>query len=140
MKKLISISLSMLMLAAVLHLSFATHYCGGKEIALKVSLTGKLADCGMESSEKESPLHTGTNLRNHCCTDVVTVFGTDSNWVPSYSLIPEYYQYNFQVFAIPADLPINTFTDQILSYINESPPGVMMFTTVDLSSICVFRI
>jgi uncharacterized protein (UPF0333 family) len=140
MKKLISISLSLLMLVALLHLSIATHYCGGKETAAKISLTGKLADCGMENSEKELPIHSGTNLKNHCCSNVVTVCGTDSNWTPSYPFVSEHYQYNFQVLAIPADLSVNTCTDQILSYQNVSPPGVLMSTSVDLSGICVFRI
>lgn len=140
MKKLLSISLSILMLATVLHLSVATHYCGGKETAMKVSFTAKLADCGMESIEKELPLHPGFSLKNHCCSDLVTICGTDSNWTPSFSFIPEYYPYDFQVSVIPADLSVNTYTDQSLSYTNLSPPGVLMSTSVDLSGICVFRI
>lgn len=128
------------MLAAVLHLSVATHYCGGKESAMKVSLSGKLADCGMEGSEKKLPLLPGTNLTKHCCNDVITFCGTDSNYAPSFSFVPESFQYNFQVFEIPAGLSINSCKDLIPSYTNVSPPGVLMSTNVDLSDICVFRI
>jgi hypothetical protein len=140
MKKVLSISLSIMMLTALLHLSVATHYCGGKETGMKVSLTGKLAGCGMESSEKELPQPPGAALKNLCCNDVLIFCGTDSNWTPSFSFIPEYFQNEFQIFAVPADLSVNTYTDQILSYTNVSPPGVLMSTGVDLSAICVFRI
>lgn len=139
MKKVFSISLSILMLTAVLHLSVATHYCGGKETASVVSLNGKLADCGMEGSEKELPL-SGANVTKHCCDDVVTFCGIDSNYTPSFSFIPESYQYNYQVFAIPLALSVNSCTDLIPFYPNVSPPGVLMSTNVDLSDICVFRI
>lgn len=140
MKKVFSISLSILMLAAMLHLSISEHYCGGKETALKVSLTGKFADCGMEGSEKELPLLPGTNLTKNCCDNVVTFCVIDSNYLPSFSFVPESYQYNFQVFAIPTGLSVNSITDLIPVYTNVSPPGALMSTNVDLSYICVFRI
>ena len=139
MKKGFSISLSLLMLAAVLHLTVATHYCGGKVAASTISLSGKLASCGMEGSEKELPL-SGTNFTTHCCDDIVTLFGMDSKYTPSFSFVPETIQYNFQVFAIPVVLFVNSISDIIPSYTNVSPPGALMSTRVDLSNICVFRI
>jgi hypothetical protein len=71
MKKVLSISLVLLMLTAMLHLSVATHYCGGKIAASKISLSGELASCGMEGEGKEIPLPE-TNLFAHCCDDIVT--------------------------------------------------------------------
>ena len=117
MKKVFSISLSILMLTAVLHLSVATHYCGGKETASVVSLNGKLADCGMEGSQKKLPL-SGTNFTRHCCDDVVTFYGIDSNYAPSFPFIPESYQYNYHVLAIPFALSVNTISAIITSYAN----------------------
>ena len=139
MKKVLSISLVLFIIAAMLHLSVATHYCGGQETASRISLSSKLADCGMEGSEKEVPL-SGANVTNHCCVDVVTSCGIDSNYTPSFSFVPESYQYNFQVFAIHVALSVNSISDIIPSYTNVSPPGVLMSTNVDLSNICVFRI
>ena len=130
----------MLMLAAMLHLSVATHYCGGKETAMKISLTGKLADCGMESSEKEQLPPAGTNIASHCCDDAITSCVVDGNYTPAFSFFPQYYQFDFQVLSTPANLSVDTYADQILSYTNVSPPGVLMSTNVDLSGICVFRI
>jgi len=138
-KKGISISLVLLMIAAMLHFSVAIHYCGGQIAASKVSLTGKLANCGMESQEKELPLP-GINFSNHCCDDVVTSCGIDNNYLPSFSFVPESYNYNFQVLAVPAGLSDNSCTDLIPFYTNVSPPGVLMSTSVDLSDICTFRI
>ena len=139
MKKGISISLVFLMLTAMLHLTVATHFCGGKEAASTVSLSGKLATCGMECSEKELPLP-GTNFTKHCCDDIVTFCGIDSNYTPSFSFVPESYQYNFQVFAIPVALSVNSYTNLVPLYTNVSSPDELMSTSVDLSDICVFRI
>ena len=139
MKKGFSIFLSILMLAAMLHVSVAMHYCSGKEYSTKLSLTGKLAHCNMEDSANEIPLQ-GTNLTKHCCDDVVTFFGIYSNYTPSFSFVPETFQNNFQVFAIPVALSVNSYTGLIPLYTNVSPPDKLLSTSVDLSDICVFRI
>lgn len=140
MKKITSISLTFLILTAVLHLSIATHYCHGNETAMKVSLTGKLAGCGMESSEKVLPIVSGTYFSRHCCDDVIIFCGIDSNYTPSFSIVPESFQYIFQVFAIQPGIHINSSADLIPLYANVSPPGALMSTNVDLSEICIFRI
>jgi hypothetical protein len=139
MKKGISISLSLLMLVALLHISVATHYCGGIEVAMKVSLAGKLADCGMEGSEKQLPQQ-GTNISNHCCDNIITFCGIDNNYSPTYSVVTVSYQYIFPVWSIPAECTTKSQADNKPLYSNESPPGALMSTQVDLSSICVFRI
>ena len=139
MKKVFSISLLLLMIAAMLHITVATHYCEGKEVATTVSLTGKLASCGMHCSEEEMPLQ-GTYFTNHCCEDTITFSGISSNYSPTYFFVSETFQYNFQVLAIPVELSAKSQTDINLLYTNVSPPGVLMSTNVDLSDICVFRI
>lgn len=85
MKKGVSISLILLMTAAMLHISVATHYCGGKIAASTVSLTGKLANCGMENSENELPFP-GIIFSEHCCDDILTLFETSDNYIPSFTL------------------------------------------------------
>jgi hypothetical protein len=139
MKKVVSISLSILMLTAMLHISVAEHFCGGKETSTIISFTGKLANCGMEGSEK-GLLLPGTYIKEHCCNDIVSSCGIGSYYSPEYSFVPESYQYNFQVLAIPVELSAKSQTDQNLLYTNVSPPGVLLSTNVDLSNICVFRI
>ena len=139
MKRLFSISLVFLMLTTMLHLSIATHYCGGHVAALKVSFTGKLASCGMECAEKDFPLP-GTHFITHCCEDVLTFYAIDSNYTPSFSFVSDFYQNDLQVFAIPVVLSVNSYTGLIPLYTNVSPPGALMSTSVDLSDICIFRI
>ena len=139
MKKGTSISLMLLMIAAMLNISVATHYCGGTVAASKVSLTGILADCGMEDNEKDLP-PSGTLFSKHCCEDIVTYCGTDSNYTPSFHSIPESYQYNFQTPYMPDGLSVNGGSNLIRFYTNVNPPGVLMSTSVDLTAICVFRI
>ena len=139
MKKGFSIFLSLLMVVTMLHLSVAMHYCEGKEVAATVSISGKLASCGMKCIEEEIPLQ-GTNFTRHCCDNTITFCGISSNYSPTYSFVPESYQYNFQVLAIPVELSVKTQPDNNSFYSNVSPPGALMSTNVDLSNICVFRI
>ncbi len=121
------------------HISVATHYCGGQIAASKVTLTGKLASCGMEGPEKELPFP-GESFSKHCCDDVITICETDSNYMPSFSFVPESYQNDFQILSALTVLSNNSFTGLDSFYTNVSPPGALMSTDVDLSGICVFRI
>jgi hypothetical protein len=139
MKKGFSIFLSLLILTAFLHLSVATHYCGGKEVASVVSLTGKLASCDLECSEMEST-HTGISISKHCCNDIVTFFGINNNYEPSFSFVKESFQNSFPILTFTGVLSVNTFSDLISLYTNVIPPGALIYANVDLSDICVFRI
>jgi hypothetical protein len=138
-KKVTSISLVILMLAAMFHISVAKHYCGGQIAASMVTLTGKLASCGMEGSEKELPFPV-ESFSKHCCDDVITICETDSNYMPSFSFVSESYQNDFQILSALTVLSNNSFTGLDSFYTDASPPGAFMSTEVDLSGICVFRI
>ena len=139
MKKVISISLTVLMLVALLHFSIATHYCMDKIAASKISLSGKLANCGMENDENEQP-KTGTYFSSHCCDNVLVFCGINSNYFPSFSYVPESFNNNFQVFSIPASLTICSIPSFKSFDSSVIPPGVSESNNVDLSAICVFRI
>jgi len=138
-KKVISISLVFLIIAAMFHISVATHYCGGQIADSMVTLTGKLASCGMEGTEKELPFP-GESFSKHCCEDVIMICETDSNYMPSFSLIPDSYRYNLQILPVLMGLSVNSFRGLVSLCSNVSPPGALMSTDVDLSGICVFRI
>jgi hypothetical protein len=139
MKKAISISLAFLMLTAMLHFFVAIHYCGGKIAASKISLSGKLASCGMEADIMENPLQ-GTNLRSHCCDNVLIFYGISSNYFPSFSFIPESLQHTFPFLLTSLGLPAQSLAVLMPFYKDVSPPDVLLSTSVDLSDICVFRI
>jgi hypothetical protein len=139
MKKIFSISLSLLMLMAMLHFSVATHYCHGNIAASKISLSGKPASCGMENGQKDLPL-SGTHFSSLCCDDAMVYPGISSNYAPSFSDKIESYQNSFQILSIPVGLPVLHQLVLQPIYTSVSPPGVLMSTNVDLSDICVFRI
>lgn len=139
MKRGISIVLAFLMLAAMFHITVATHFCGGEVAASLISISDKLASCGMEGPGKELPL-TGTYITRHCCEDVVTAYGTDSNYTPSSFLIKDTFQDNIQIFNMTPGTPVHNIALLKTVSNNESPPGVLQPTEVDLSYICIFRI
>jgi hypothetical protein len=138
-KKVFSIFLSVIMLVAMFHFSVARHYCSGIEVASKVSLTGKLAECGMENPQNDIPL-SGTVLSRHCCDNYLNYCGIFSSYLPSFSFVPETYHFNIQDFAIPLKYSITSFLDLVPLHTDTSPPGTFRPTDVDLSGICVFRI
>ncbi len=93
----------------------------------------------MEDSEDSCPVN-GINLSSHCCDDVVVFYGIDTNFTPSFSIVPELFQHSFQVLNINNEVPVVNSDVLTSFYTNVSPPGVLMSTDVDLSDICVFRI
>jgi hypothetical protein len=138
MKKAGSISLVLLIIAAILKISVVTHYCGGNKVVSKLSLSANPANCGMEA-EENLPL-SGTFFANHCCEDVVVSCGTDNKYLPYISIKSESHQFKFKIFDITPKSSVNLFTDKIAYTDSSPPPGVLMATSVDLSEICIFRI
>jgi hypothetical protein len=138
-KKGVSIVLVLIMLTAMIHITVAAHYCEGEVAALKISLSGKLASCGMEDPGKKLPL-SGTYFTNHCCEDVVTSCRTDSNYTPSVFFLTDSFQNNFQIFSVAAGNAVFSVAVPESISTSVSPPGALKSTDVDLSDICVFRI
>ena len=138
-KKGISILFACVMIATMFHFSVATHYCGGHLAASKVSLTGKLASCGMEGLQKQLP-PPGIYFSKHCCEDVVFSYSTDNNYTPSFFNIPATFQLDFHTSGLPSETIVGQAGVFKLQYSDISPPRAMISTNVDLSEICVFRI
>jgi hypothetical protein len=139
MKKVTSIYLSLLLLTAILHLSVATHYCGEKIAASKISLSCKLASCGMEYDKSDLP-SAGLILTKRCCDNVLASYGINSIFFPSFSSVQESPFQLFQVFSLPSNLALNSFSPTKSMYTNVNPPGAFASSNVDLSDICVYRI
>jgi hypothetical protein len=137
-KKGLSITTIVLMLTAILHVSVATHYCGGMIASSKISLSGKLATCGMENKDIQTPV-SGLIITSHCCENVVKRFGVTANYFPSFTSIPESFQQHLQTFEAPGLLFRNTFAS-LKNPTSESPPVIQNSSHVDLSDICIFRI
>ena len=129
------------MLTAMLHLSVAAHFCGGKIAGLKISVSGKLASCGMEDDNTGNNLPMpGAQLSKQCCDDVITYLGIDTDFTPSFSTVPEYYQVNVKTLNVTAGFTPDSPVALSTFCTDASPPGALKFTSVDLSDICVLRI
>jgi len=139
MRKGLSILFVAVMLLSGAHVTIARHFCGGKVADTKVSLSGKLATCGMEESEESCPAH-GTNIATHCCENQVNTIGFSFNYLPPIineaenNLAPEHFSFLFAEFAFPEI--INTYK----SYTDSGPPGYYQASFAGLDKICVFRI
>jgi len=125
------------MLTSGMKISIDHHYCGGNLAATKVSLTGKLASCGMEEQE-----HTCSNqpsIDKNCCEDHLAYFGINTRYLPEYfklsPLSPVKDITAFPAYNVILDYSgINNFTSWVL------PPGDKIKSGLSLSEICVFRI
>jgi hypothetical protein len=138
MKKVFSISLIILTIVAMVQLSVATHYCGGKIAASKISLSGKVANCGMEDNEGKLP-SSGIFYTSHCCENVIVKYSITNNYFPSFSFVPETCWQPIQHFVIPDKTALaDSSTLKIFS--DKSPPPGYIFHSVELSEICILRI
>ncbi len=125
----------------MLHVSVARHYCGGELAAKKVSLSGALATCGMEDTERNCPYdHNGDRIESHCCDDALTIYSIDNKYTPAAKAVAEFSTTEIAVqdllFVSPARFP----DIKALGWSDISPPGLLMTSSVDLAEIRVLRI
>jgi len=140
-KKVFSILTAILLLTAALHFSVARHYCGGELAASKISLSGGLASCGMESNEESCPFGPSSDhLKSHCCDDVVSYYSIDNNYTQSQTVVTDSYRVTS---FIPEIIIVSSFytLNRISRFFTDTgPPSYPTCTAVDLTDICVFRI
>ncbi len=139
MKKLFPISLAFLMLLSGLQLTISQHYCGGELADSKVSLTGRVASCGMETTTDDCT-HSSTIEESGCCKNKVSVYEVDQNYSPSFTEFKAFAQTVLQVFVIPENITFHSLTSLSNLYADVSPPGFLPANAVSLPKICVFRI
>lgn len=138
MKKLFSILFATLILLSGMHLSIATHWCGGEVAQVKVSVTHENATCGMCGEEETTPL-SGVN-NDGCCQDEISFFVVDTNYNVSTFEFNKPLNQILLAFDIPKIIGIqSTHTNSTLNT-NVQPPGNYIASAVSLPDICVFRI
>lgn len=138
MKKLISILFATLILLSGMHLSIATHWCGGEISQVKLSFTHENATCGMCGEDESTPL-TGVSTEG-CCKDVKFFFVVDSNFSPSSFQTSQTTNHILHVFDIPKTIGIQYIHTNSVFNTNVQPPGSYIASAVNLPDICVFRI
>jgi hypothetical protein len=137
MKKILSISFAILILLSGMHLSIATHICGGEVAAVKLSFSGQIASCGME--ESLGSCASNSSVSSNCCQNQVSVYAVDSSYSPS-TFHLDIAKQLLQVFSIPVSYTSCTLKASTQPTTSVEPPGKLLTTMVSLSDICVFRI
>jgi len=137
MKKSLAILFAVILFASWMQVSIDHHYCGGQLADTRISLTGKMASCGMEQSGPDCPLNTFFDQK--CCEDKICYYSINTNYYSEYLNLTQTAPGRD---LIPADkdillssIPFNPFLiDWVL------PPGDYLSSAVTQSGICIFRI
>jgi len=140
MKKLISILFAVVLLLSGLHISMATHLCGGEVAAVKWSVSHQLASCGMEISEIQNHGGQPTLEPESCCENEIINFAVDSNYSGFSLEVNEPVVQLLQVFYIPEIVGLSDELTTNNLHTNVQPPGKFQASAVDLPQICVFLI
>ncbi len=139
MKKTVSIFFTLVILLAGTHLTVATHFCGGHLAASKISLSGKLASCGMEGSKNSCPI-SGKTLNRHCCEDKATTAGTVNIFTDPVSLVKFSEDNNPKISYLTIASLFHSETIYKPLFTSVNPPGYYRAEKVLPEVICVFRI
>ena len=105
-----------------MHLSVATHLCGGEIAAVKLSFTHENAGCGMCAVEQLPTINQSIESES-CCKDQMSFLAVDSNYSPSTLQIQQPVQTLLQVFDIPNTLGILFNDTNSTTNANVQPPG-----------------
>ncbi|HLP04461.1 MAG TPA: hypothetical protein VK152_03430 [Paludibacter sp.] len=139
MKKPFSILFAMLIILSGMHLSLATHLCGGEISAVKFSISDEKASCGMCATGQTVPA--GKSFENEsCCKDEMSFLAVDTNYSPSTLQINHIANQLLQAFDIPKTIGIQFVHTNSATNTNVQPPGTFIASAVSLPGICVFLI
>lgn len=140
MKKIFSIFFAAMILLSGMHLSFATHLCGGSVSVVKLSFVReKATNCGMCGEEQIIPTQKSVSTKS-CCKDEMSFYAVDQNYNPSTLQLNKPVNQLLQVFYIPENIAFHFFNAQYSTNTNVQPPGNYIANAVSLPDVCVFRI
>jgi hypothetical protein len=137
MKRAIAISVAFILIASGFKITIDRHFCGGNLADVRLSVTGKLASCGMEQEEQQCTNNQAFDQK--CCEDQITHFSLSSNYFPEYfSMLHPVTGKEIITMQTDDHIHVNSFhTD---SYISNLPPGFNIKSRLTQPEICVFRI
>jgi hypothetical protein len=140
MKKILSIPLIILLLFSGVTVNIATHFCNGAFIRNKISFSGELANCGMESDMNMDSHHANGINAHHTCLDVTSSYTLSSNYIPS-SPDPDSGKLLMQIPVIPVSFILNELNlASCQDAFKVEPPGFHNPSSVDREVICIYRI
>jgi len=137
MKKIFAILFSTFLLASGMQVSVDRHFCGGKLSGTRLSVTGKLASCGMEAKTLSCRGH--LVLKKRCCEDKVTFYSYSGKYFPVYFKLSHPGGGNDIPFLPVINPDVNNLNKcDLISWV--FPPGNKLKLSLSLSEICVYRI
>jgi len=140
MKKILSISFTLLILLSGMHLSINTHVCGKVVTAVKWSFTVSKATCGMESGNESCPANNGIDFQANCCHDITSVFKVDENYNPSTNHFKEVSPKLIHLFFTPFVTSFQALFSLRIFHIHFFSTNIGLINEVSLPEICIFRI
>lgn len=136
MKRILSITLALLLLTSSLHLTVASHICGGSLAQVKWSMDHELGSCGMEGEAEHHPQ--GITLHEACCQDVVSAWSTDGQYQVSAQTFNAVAPQVLACMEIPSYPIFNNL--KLTAVMQVFPPGGCEPSRVELERVCVYRI
>jgi len=137
MKKFFALVIAMILLASGMQVSVGLHYCGGTLADIKISVTGKLASCGMEESESGCTAHPA--IEKNCCDDQISFYSLNGNYFPEYFKLSNISaEKGFAPISGDSYIAAITFGSALVNWV--LPPGDNLKQGLTLPEICVFRI
>lgn len=138
MKRVFSILFSLMILLSGVHLTVASHICCGELAAVKWSVTGAKASCGME--DQSAPCPGDGSIDTNCCKNHLSQCSTDGNYFPTVQKSEVASTTQVQLLAtfitLPSPAPVLNKTYHSMV----GPPVQSNWNSVDQSTICVFII
>ena len=140
MKNLLSILFAALIILSGMHLTLATHLCGGKVSAVKLSFAHEKASCGMCGEVQTTPADKTISTEG-CCKDEMSFYTVDTNYNPSSFQLNKPVNLLLQVYYIPENIGFSFLSSLYSANTNvQQPPGEYSAYSVDRPFICIFRI
>ncbi|MEI7424140.1 MAG: hypothetical protein WCK18_18705 [Prolixibacteraceae bacterium] len=138
MKRVFSILFASLILLSGLHFTVASHICCGQLAAVKYSITGEKATCGMETDEDWTPAN-GV-IHSDCCKNRVNACSSDGNYFQSLTPVQEIASIDLFTFGVIPDFLLQETIFPRAFSSSSGPPLIKNYTSVDQSLLCVFLI
>ena len=138
MKRIISILLACFILFMGMHVTFATHFCGGEVAAMKLSFNSEIVSCGMEKSTHDCK--SNNQITSDCCKNNIVSYSIDNNYNSTTSDFKEILKNIFPIFLYRSNTSLYSLDILQNSKTNESPPLNLLLSNVSLSVICIYRI
>ena len=119
LKKIASILLALFFLVSSSHLSFATHFCGGKAFKHALLFSPSDLGCGMENGKDDCDKT--TKIDNDCCKNQSILISIKDNFQSSSSKINAEQHFIFVTIATIL-FSVTTTEQQVILFQDYHPP------------------